>query len=203
MSTADHPQTPSLHEQGEASLRHLLDFITRTAYGCGGARRIAQVLASLYNGDRVRADLWSLSYLDAPLVEHLLHVIRLHCNGGSEIHNYIQGGGAIFEKFIADYGLESRQRDPLSDHDVYRLRQLATAVQGRRFVLREAWYALTGNPRHVFPRRDDTESLRFQLRRYQQEGLIEYSEGPNGGEGWRLTTIGQALIPQPPAQAAA
>lgn len=186
-------------EQGVASLFHLIDFIHGPGYGCGGARRIAEALASLYNGSRVQADLWDLGYLDTYLVEHLLNVIRLHCTGGAEIHTYFDGregkpsGNEVFEGFIRDYGLERRRQSPLSDYDVERFRKLRTAVGGNRFVLRDVWYAVTGNQKHVFPRKDDADGIRHLIQVYQREGLLEYSEGEKGGEGWRLTALGCAV----------
>lgn len=189
-----------------ASLFYLVNFITQEAFGCGGSRRIAEALASLYNGDRVQANLWDLSYLDNHLIEHLLAVIRLHCTGGREIHTYFDGrpgqpgGNQVFEGFIRSYGLEGRRQPPLDSHQVYNFRRFAAIVGGKRFTLQDAWYAITGNAKHVFPRPDDRAGIRWQLLNYQREGLVAYSEGPKGGEGWELTALGSALIPPATAQ---
>lgn len=187
--------------QGVASLQYLVHWIRGPGYSCGGAYRIAEVLGSLYNGTRIQADLFDLGGLDAHLVEHLLQVIRLHCSSGPEIHTYfdnregLPSGNEVFEGFIADYGLERRRRAPLDDYDVERFCRLARAVRDNRFVLRDAWYAITGNPKQVFPRKDDAAGIRQLIAVYQREGLLTYSEGEKGGEGWRLTTLGCAVVP--------
>lgn len=73
-------------------------------------RFIASVLCSLYNGDRVKCDLSGIGHVDMVWAEHVLNVIRLHYEGGRELHTYFVDGGAIFEDIIARYRLEKRRR---------------------------------------------------------------------------------------------
>src|SRR3546814_8712878 len=84
---------------------------------------LAQLLGSLYNGGRVKANLGdALSGIDADVFEHVLTVFRLHATGGHEIHTYFDrgqplhdprlgdGGNAVFERIITEYRLEKRRR---------------------------------------------------------------------------------------------
>jgi hypothetical protein len=76
----------------------------------GGTARIAQFLASLYNGDRVRADVSGIGALDGEHFQHLMNVLRLCFETHREPHSFFKNGNAIFEQIIADYGLEKRRR---------------------------------------------------------------------------------------------
>lgn len=96
--------------QGVDSLMHLLNLVMRVNFTCGSSYVIAGCLASLYNGDRVKANLYRLGSVDHDAVEHLIHVIRLHMDGASEIHTYVQDGGRVFEQMIKAYRLENRRR---------------------------------------------------------------------------------------------
>ncbi|WP_439640580.1 DUF7673 family protein [Nevskia sp.] len=97
-------------EQGVKSLKRLLDLVMRVNFTCGSSYVIAGCLASLYNGDRVKANLFRLSIVDADIVEDLIHVIRLHLSSNCEIHDYIVNGGQIFEQMIKAYRLERKRR---------------------------------------------------------------------------------------------
>src|SRR3546814_484534 len=67
-------------------------------YGCGGGHRLAQLLGSLYNGGRVKANLGdALSGIDADVFEHVLTVFRLHATGGHEIHTYFDRGQPLHD----------------------------------------------------------------------------------------------------------
>lgn len=105
-------------DQGVRSLEHLVHVVMVTGFTAGQSYIVARALASMYNGDRVKADLFDWRGLDLDLVEHLIHVIRLHtCNQGyREIHTFLNGrpgqpgGNEIFERMIKAYGLEKRRR---------------------------------------------------------------------------------------------
>lgn len=188
-------------EQGEKSLRHLIDLVMHKHFSCGSSYTIARILGSLYNGYRIRCRLDDIGGLDADALEHVFHVMRLHFSGGAEIHTYFDGreglpsGNEVFEKMILDYGLEGRQCDPLGYDHVRELQKLAAAFPVERFTARQAYHAITGAPRQQFPRAEETEGLRQTLLRFQQEGLIESAEGPRGGAGYRLTLLGQCCAP--------
>lgn len=81
-----------------------------TRHDCSGARIFATLLASLYNGNRVKLDASDLRGLDAENFEHALNVIRLGFETNSEPHTWLQNGGRIFEKMIADWGFEKKRR---------------------------------------------------------------------------------------------
>ncbi len=76
----------------------------------GGTTRIAQFLASLYNGDRVRADVSGIGSLDQEHFEHLMNVMRLCFMTHREPHDFFKNGNAIFETIIERYGLEKKRR---------------------------------------------------------------------------------------------
>lgn len=73
-------------------------------------RFIASVLASLYNGERVKVDLSNIGLLDMEWAEHVLNVIRLRYEEMREPHTYFKNGGELFERMIREYGLEKRRR---------------------------------------------------------------------------------------------
>lgn len=95
------------HEQLQESLTHCVDMALRDH---GGARVMAQFMASLYNGDRVKADVSGISNLDAENFEHLMNAMRLCFETHREPHVYFVNGGEIFERIIKDWGLEKRRR---------------------------------------------------------------------------------------------
>lgn len=96
------------HQGQIESLRKLLD-IAMTS-DSGQARVIASVLASCYNGYRVKVDLTDLRLLDADLFEHVINVLRLDNSPVQEVHNYFDNGGAVWEQMIKRWGLEKPQR---------------------------------------------------------------------------------------------
>lgn len=81
-----------------------------TRHNCSGARIFATLLASLYNGNRVKLDVSDLRGLDAENFEHAINVIRLSFETHSEPHTWFQNGGRIFEKMIDDWRLEKKRR---------------------------------------------------------------------------------------------
>ena len=81
-----------------------------TRHNCSGARIFATLLASLYNGNRVKLDVSDLRGLDAGNFEHALNVIRLSFETHSEPHTWFQNGGRIFEKMIDDWGMDKKRR---------------------------------------------------------------------------------------------
>lgn len=77
-----------------------------------GAAVFARLLASLYNGDRVKMDASKLIFtLDRENFEHAMNVIRLcRDTGGREPHTFFKNGNALFEKIIKDWGFEKRRK---------------------------------------------------------------------------------------------
>lgn len=78
--------------------------------GTSGGCVAATLLASLYNGDRVKFDLSSLKRLDRTAYEHAMKVIRVCVEWNLEPHQFLQDGGARFEQMISAWGLEKRRR---------------------------------------------------------------------------------------------
>jgi len=91
------------------SIEALFD-TARRHMGTSGGRVCATLLASLYNGDRVKMDVSDLKRLDAPLFEHALNTIRLCAETNTEPHQFFENGGTHFEQMIADWGLEKKRR---------------------------------------------------------------------------------------------
>lgn len=86
------------------SLGHCLRFALEQ--DCSGARVFATLLASLYNGERVKFDVSDLRRLDPANFEHALNVMRLCFETNSEPHSFFQNGGELFERLIRDWRLE-------------------------------------------------------------------------------------------------
>lgn len=84
--------------------------VATTHYGTSGGRVFATLLASLYNGNRVKFDVSDLRCLDSANFEHALNVMRLSFETHSEPHTWFKGGGTIFEQLIADWKLEKKRR---------------------------------------------------------------------------------------------
>lgn len=95
------------YEQQVDSLLHCVHMAQQDH---GGARVMAQFLASLYNGNRVKADVSGIGNLDLANFEHLMNVLRLCKETHSEPHDFIVNGGEIFERIIKDWGFEKRRR---------------------------------------------------------------------------------------------
>lgn len=96
-------------QDGPRSLAALLNTALRHV-GTSGGRVCAQLLANLYNGDRVKFDLTDLKRLDQELFEHAMNAIRLCVETMTEPHAYFENGGDLFERLIADWGLEKKRR---------------------------------------------------------------------------------------------
>lgn len=107
------------YEQGEAirnanikectkSLEHVVNYATRE-YG-SGAEVFAAFLGSLYNGNRVKADVSRIGALDACNFEHLMNVMRLCKMTHREPHSFFKNGNNIFEAIIKRHGLEKRRK---------------------------------------------------------------------------------------------
>ncbi len=75
-----------------------------------GARVFATLLASMYNGNRVKFDVSDLKILDQENFEHALNCMRLCQETYREPHQFFKNGGALFEKMIKDWGLEKKRR---------------------------------------------------------------------------------------------
>lgn len=75
-----------------------------------GARVFATLLASMYNGNRVKFDVSDLKLLDRENFEHALNCMRLCQELHREPHSFFRNGGDLFETFIKDWKLEKKRR---------------------------------------------------------------------------------------------
>lgn len=75
-----------------------------------GARVFATLLASMYNGNRVKFDVSDLKLLDAVNFEHAMNCMRLCQELHREPHQFFENGGVLFERFITDWKLEKKRR---------------------------------------------------------------------------------------------
>lgn len=75
-----------------------------------GARVFATLLASMYNGNRVKFDVSDLKLLDRDNFEHALNCMRICQELHREPHQFFENGGALFERFIKDWKLEKKAR---------------------------------------------------------------------------------------------
>jgi len=78
--------------------------------GTSGGRVCATLLASLYNGERVKFDVSDLRRLDQDLFEHAMNTIRLCYETNREPHTFFVEGGRLFEEMIERWGLEKKRR---------------------------------------------------------------------------------------------
>lgn len=76
----------------------------------GGARAMAQLLASLYNGNRVKANLSEIYSLDSANFEHFINVLRLCKESHTGPHSFIVDGGDVMERIIKNWRLDKRGR---------------------------------------------------------------------------------------------
>lgn len=74
------------------------------------AEAIARFLASLYNGQRVQADVSRISNFDHKHFQHLMNVLRLCFETHREPHTFFKDGNAIFERIIERFGFEKKKR---------------------------------------------------------------------------------------------
>lgn len=95
-------------EECTKSLEHCVNYASRE-YG-SGAMVFAQFLASLYNGNRVKADVSGIRSLDRRNFEHLMNVLRLCVIAQQEPHSFFKNGNDIFENIILRHGLEKRRK---------------------------------------------------------------------------------------------
>jgi hypothetical protein len=95
-------------EECTESLEYVVNYAARE-YG-SGAKVFATFLASLYNGNRVKADVSDIGALDACNFEHLMNVLRLCFATHQEPHSFFKNGNAIFEGIIKRHGLEKRRK---------------------------------------------------------------------------------------------
>lgn len=71
---------------------------------------IARILVSLYNGNRVQADMSRIYNFDSEHFEHMMNVLRLCFDTHQEPHTFFKDGGRLFEHIIQRHGLEKRRR---------------------------------------------------------------------------------------------
>ncbi|MDP3579112.1 hypothetical protein [Methyloversatilis sp.] len=96
-----HTQIDSLAELVHIALSHC---------GTSGGRRVATLLASMYNGNRVKFDASDLRCMDVTLFEHCMNAIRLCTENNREPHQFFNNGGAAFEEIIRRWGLEKKRK---------------------------------------------------------------------------------------------
>lgn len=84
--------------------------VATTHYGTSGGRVLATLLASMYNGNRVKFDVSDLKSLDMANFEHALNCMRLCQETHREPHQFFENGGRLFEQMIKDWGLEKKRR---------------------------------------------------------------------------------------------
>lgn len=94
-------------EQCVESLKHCVRWALKD---CGSSRVFARFLASLYNGDRVKADVSDIRALDPENFEHLMNVMRLCFETSREPHTFFENGNEIFERIIANWRFEKGRR---------------------------------------------------------------------------------------------
>lgn len=75
-----------------------------------GARVFATLLASMYNGTRVKFDVSDLKLLDQGNFEHAINCMRLCQEMHREPHQFFEKGGELFERIISDWRLEKKRR---------------------------------------------------------------------------------------------
>lgn len=75
-----------------------------------GARVFATLLASMYNGNRVKFDVSDLKLLDRVNFEHALNCMRICQELHREPHQFFKNGDELFERFIKDWKLEKKAR---------------------------------------------------------------------------------------------
>lgn len=90
------------------SLQHALKWALQ--HDGSGARVFATLLASLYNGHRVKMDVSDVALLDGANFEHAMNVIRLCFETRREPHTFFVNGGELFEKMIKQWGFEKKRR---------------------------------------------------------------------------------------------
>lgn len=91
--------------EGEAALRRLLPIALRDS---GQSKRVARLLAGLYNGHRFPFDLTNLRSLDYEILEDCLAVLRMDANALKEVHMYFENGSRIFEKMFEFHGFNTQ-----------------------------------------------------------------------------------------------
>lgn len=89
------------------SLEIAVNFAIR--HDTSGARVFATLLASMYNGARVKFDVSDLKLLDRANLEHAMNSIRLCQETNREPHQFFQDGGKLFEQMIRDWKLEKKR----------------------------------------------------------------------------------------------
>ena len=92
----------------KASLQVALNWALK--HDTSGARVFATLLASMYNGRRVKLNVSDLKLLDQGNFEHAMNCIRLCQETHREPHEFFQNGGELFERMIQQWGFEKKQR---------------------------------------------------------------------------------------------
>lgn len=96
-------------EAGLESIKVAMEWALK--HDCSGAAVFARLLASLYNGDRVKMDASRLIFtLDCENFEHAMNVIRLCRATSREPHSFFVDGNRLFEQMIAQWGFEKKRK---------------------------------------------------------------------------------------------
>lgn len=95
-------ERPAIEAEGQAALRRLFDVARRDSGQC---KVIAKFLLGCYNGDRFPFDLTDFRTIDHELFVDCLAVLKMDARPRCEVHEYIDNGGAHFEKLAVDWGV--------------------------------------------------------------------------------------------------
>lgn len=114
MSSDTHEKARAIREadlsDGAESIAELLRLARGHGYDTSGGRAAATLLASLYNGARVKFDVSDLKLLDSENFEHAMKAMRVCYAWSVEPHQFFKNGGDLFEHLIKTYGLEKKRR---------------------------------------------------------------------------------------------
>lgn len=90
-----------IRASGVDALRRLLPVAQNNT---GQSRVVARFLLGLYNGRRFPFDLTDFRLLDLPLFLDCLAVLKLDSRPDKDVHEFIEGGSAIWEKMAKVWG---------------------------------------------------------------------------------------------------
>lgn len=88
-------ELPVIRQRGQAALFRLLPVALSDT---GQSSVVARFLLGLYNGRRFPMDMTELRRLDRALLVDCLAVLEIDHQPETEIHLYVENGGALFEE---------------------------------------------------------------------------------------------------------
>lgn len=92
-----------MEEAGFEALQRLYE---RACADTGQARKVAEFLLGLYNGDRFPFDLTNLRGLDDDLFDDCITLLRMDARvTRQEVHNYFDKGSQKFENLVRNWGV--------------------------------------------------------------------------------------------------